>query len=139
MDSPEPIPAALPQSETISPGEDTSRAVQVDPFYPSFSNAPQTTTRIDNSNLGPFVGNLSSPTSEKSAVNETTSQHHPTNSDDDPTKPIRSPLSVRLSGSGRRETGRLNTVSTEMRQVDNGLSWIVPTEEKVSKVFFNLN
>lgn len=141
MDPAERVPTTLPQSEIPSPvhasGEDTSRTIQVDPFTPSYFNVPRTITRIDNSNLSPFVGNLSSPTSEKSAVNETPPPNGPTNNVDDLTHPIQPPLPVRISHPGRRKT-RTNSDNRFLngRRLidDNGISWIVPTDERVSEV-----
>lgn len=140
MDPPEHESAVptLPQSEIISPGEDTSRTIQADPFTPSYSNVPRTTTRINSSDLGPFFGDLSSPIFETSPVNETTSPHHPTNNDDDPAQLIRSPLPVRLLSLGRRETKTNDSIkpSNEIRQIDdNGIAWIVPKDEQVSRAF----
>ena len=143
MDPAERVPTTLPQSEITSPvhasGEDTSRTTQVDPFTPSYFNVPRTTTRIDNSNLGPFVGNLSSSTSEKSVVNEAPPPDRPTNDDEGPTQPIRQPLSARILnlGSRRTRTNSGNRFLIERRPIDdNGISWIVPKDEQVSTSIF---
>jgi len=125
------------QAEMTSPahgtGEDNS---EVDTFNPSHKNVPRAIARIDSSNVSPSARHLlSSASSEKSEVHETSSLHHQSNSDH-LKQPIKPPLSVRLpeSISGRRET-RLNTDNRFPSRQE--IDWIVPTgEEKVSKRFF---
>lgn len=66
-----------PQSQFTPPvhalDEDTSETIQRDPINPSYSNAPQTTSRIDTSNFGQYAANappIESPYSENLEVSE---------------------------------------------------------------------
>ena len=66
-------PLPVHQSEIASPvhalDQDTSGSIQPDPFNPSHSNVPRTTTRIDTSNLGPYAGNVPTESPSSQAEN----------------------------------------------------------------------
>jgi hypothetical protein len=129
---------SLRQSEITSPvhalDEDTSGTIHMDPFNPFVSNVPQTTGKIDTSNLSPYAGNIptKSPNPENLEVSEISSLQHI--NDCYFAQPIRSPLPVRLpeSNSGKGATGINNErFSNTKAQIHSEVDWIlvVPTKE----------